>query len=168
MLIRENARIIFYCCLALYVQMLLSLADNQKRKHPKLSSYNETKYGVDVVDQMARKYTVKTMTKTLACPLFSKYIGSSCRYKCWVSVQKINSIKITTLRFLRNLSEELGMHFVKTFTMPLTTKEGEAGVDQHFQQPSTRSCKVKTTSKRTALSVPDSLGCPNFDKLHFK
>ena len=40
-----------------------AIADNQNKTRETVKCYNETKYGVDVVDQMARKYTVRTMTR---------------------------------------------------------------------------------------------------------
>ena len=39
-----------------------TIADNQKKTPETVKCYN-IKYGVDVVDQMARKYTVRTMTR---------------------------------------------------------------------------------------------------------
>ena len=37
--------------------------NNQKKAPEIVKSYNEAKYGVDVVDHMARKYTFRTMTR---------------------------------------------------------------------------------------------------------
>ena len=41
----------------------VAIADNQKQTPETVKCYNETKYGVNVVDQMARKYTVRTMIR---------------------------------------------------------------------------------------------------------
>ena len=40
-----------------------AISENKKKTPETVKCYNETKYGVDVVDQMARKYTVRTMAK---------------------------------------------------------------------------------------------------------
>ena len=37
---------------------IVDIGDDQKFKHETVNFYNSTKFGVDVVDQMARKYTV--------------------------------------------------------------------------------------------------------------
>ena len=41
----------------------ITIADNAKKTPESVKAYNDTKYGVDIVDQMARKYTVKTSTR---------------------------------------------------------------------------------------------------------
>ena len=40
-----------------------SIADHQKKTSKSVKCYNKTKYGVDVVDQMTCKYTVRKMTR---------------------------------------------------------------------------------------------------------
>jgi len=41
----------------------ITAADNKNKKTPEsVSSYNKTKYGVDILDQMAKKYTCRTST----------------------------------------------------------------------------------------------------------
>ena len=41
----------------------ITIANNAKKTSETVSSYNETKYGVDIVDQMAKKYTCRTGTR---------------------------------------------------------------------------------------------------------
>ena len=41
----------------------ITIADNAKKTPKTVSSYNETKYGVDVLDQIAKKYTCRTGTR---------------------------------------------------------------------------------------------------------
>ena len=41
-----------------------AIGESKKKTSETVKCYNETKYGVDVVDQMSRKYTVRTMTRT--------------------------------------------------------------------------------------------------------
>ena len=40
----------------------ITIANNAKKTPQTVSSYNEIKYGVDIVDQMAKKYTCRTGT----------------------------------------------------------------------------------------------------------
>ena len=41
----------------------ITIADNAKKAPESVKAYNDTKYGVDIVDQMERKYTVRTSTR---------------------------------------------------------------------------------------------------------
>ena len=41
----------------------ITIAENAKKTPEIVKAYNDTKYDVDIVDQMARKYTVGTSTK---------------------------------------------------------------------------------------------------------
>ena len=41
----------------------ITTANNAKKTPETVSSYNETKYGVEIVDQMAKKYTCRTGTR---------------------------------------------------------------------------------------------------------
>ena len=41
----------------------ITIADKAKKTPENVKVYNDTKYGVDIVDQMERKYTVGTSTK---------------------------------------------------------------------------------------------------------
>ena len=41
----------------------ITIADNAKKTTESVKAYNDTKYGVAIVDQMARKYTVRTSTR---------------------------------------------------------------------------------------------------------
>ena len=48
----------------------ITIADNAKKTPESVKAYNDTKYGVDVVDQMARKYTVRISTRRRSIHLF--------------------------------------------------------------------------------------------------
>ena len=124
-----------------------AIADSQKKTPETVKCYNAAKHGVDVVDQMARKYTVRTMTRRWPVHSFQNTLNLAA-INAWVLYKKINSVKIPRRQFLQNLAEELGMPFVKSFTMPHTTEEADAGADQHFQQPTTRNCQVKYNCKK--------------------
>ena len=41
----------------------ITIAENAKKTSDSVKAYNNTKYGVDIVDQMARKYTVRISTR---------------------------------------------------------------------------------------------------------
>ena len=125
----------------------VAIADNKKKTPETVKCYNETKYGVDMVDQMARKYIVRTMTRRWPVHSFQNTLDLAA-INAWVLYKEINSIKISRRQFLQNLAEELGMPFMKSSTIPHTTKEADAVPDQHFQHPATRNCQVKDNCKK--------------------
>ena len=118
-----------------------AIAYNQK-KTPKTIK-NKTKFGVDVVDQMARYYIVRTRTRRWHVYFFQNTLDLAA-INAWVLYKEINSIKILRRQFLQNLAEELRM----LFFMRHTTEEADAGADQHFQQPATRNFQVKDNCKK--------------------
>ena len=128
----------------------VAIADNKKKTPETGKCYNKTKYGVGVVDQMARKYTVRTMMRRWPVHSFQNTLDLAA-INAWVLYKEINSIKISRRQFLQNLAEELGMPFMKSSTIPNTTKEADAGPYQHFQHPATRNCQVKDNCKKNAL-----------------
>ena len=52
------------------------------------------------------------------------------------------------------------MPFVKSSTIPHTTKEADADPDQHFQHAATRNCQVKDNCKKNR-SVGDAINAKN-------
>ena len=48
----------------------ITIADSAKKTPESVKACNNTKYGVDIVDQMARKYTVRTSTRRWPFHLF--------------------------------------------------------------------------------------------------
>ena len=77
-----------------------------------MKCYNETKHGVDVVDQMARKYTVRTMTRRRLVHSFQNTFDLAA-INAWILYKKFNDIKIPRLYFLQHLAEELGIPFMR-------------------------------------------------------
>ena len=63
----------------------ITIADNAKKTPESVKAFNDTKYGVDIVDQMARKYTVRTSTRRW-CSFVLKHTGLG-GYKCMDRLQ---------------------------------------------------------------------------------
>ena len=124
----------------------ITIAENQKKTTETVRCYNETKYGVDVVDQMARKYTVRTMTRRWPVHSFQNTLDLAA-INAWILYKEITSIKIPRRRFLQNLAEELEMPFVKKISVPRII-EADTGANQHVQQPPTRNCQIKNNCKK--------------------
>ena len=133
-----------------------TIADNQKKTPETVKCYNDTKYGVDVVDQMARKYTVRTMTRRWPIHSFQNTLDLAA-INAWILYKEINGIKISRRRFLQNLSEDLALPRAKSSTLTRTTEDIAACSSSHQQE----TVKSKINAKRTALLV-DATNVKNF------
>ena len=120
-----------------------TIADNQKKTSETVKCYNDTKYGVDVVDQMARKYTVRTMTRRWPIHSFQNTLDLAA-VNAWILYKEINGIKISRRRFLQNLSEDLALPMAKSSTLTRTTED----IATCSEQPPTRNCQVKDKCKK--------------------
>ena len=120
-----------------------TIADNQKKTPETVKCYNDTKHGVDVVDQMARKYTVRTMTRRWPIHSFQNTLDLAA-INAWILYKEINGIKISRWRFLQNLSEDLALPMVKSSALTRTTED----IAACSEQPPTRNCQVKDKCKK--------------------
>ena len=120
-----------------------TIADNQKKTPETVKCYNDTKYGVDVIDQMARKYTIRTMTRRWPIHSFQNTLDLAA-INAWILYKEINGIKISRRRFLLNLSEDLALPMAKSSTLTCTTED----IAACSEQPPTRNCQVKDKCKK--------------------
>ena len=120
-----------------------TIADNQKKTPETEKCDNDTKYGVDVVDQMARKYTVRTMTRRWPIHSFQSTLDLAAT-NAWILYKEINGIKISRRRFLQNLSEDHTLPMAKSSTLTRTTED----IAAFSEQPPTRNCQVKDNCKK--------------------
>lgn len=77
-----------------------------KKKPETILCYNETKYGVDVVDQMARKYSVKASSRRWPVHTFYNILDL-CGINAWILYKEATGNKIKRKSFLLNLGKEL-------------------------------------------------------------
>ena len=124
-------------------KIFYSVADNQKKTPETEKCHNDTKYGVDVVDQMARKYTVRTMTRRWPIHSFQSTLDLAAT-NAWILYKEINGIKISRRRFLQNLSEDHTLPMAKSSTLTRTTED----IAAFSEQPPTRNCQVKDNCKK--------------------
>ena len=122
-----------------------AIAYNQK-KTPKTIK-NKTKFGVDVVDLMARYYIVRTRTRRWHVYSFQNTLDLTA-INAWILYKEINSIKILRRQFLQNLAEKLGMSF---FLCVIQQKKQMRVQISTFNSQQHETSKSKTTVKRIAL-----------------
>ena len=90
----------------------ITIANNAKKTPETVFSYNETKYGVDIVDQMAKKYTCRTGTRRWPIHSFENTLDLAAIY-AWVLCKEVTNEKISRRTFIRKLAEELAEPQVK-------------------------------------------------------
>ena len=82
------------------------LDNTEKRKPSTIISYNQTKFGVDVVDQMTRKYTVKAPTRRWPVQVWYNILNLAA-INAHILYQKVNNIKIQRRNFIVKLIEDI-------------------------------------------------------------
>ncbi|XP_035739246.1 piggyBac transposable element-derived protein 4-like [Vespa mandarinia] len=85
--------------------------DKTVKKLPEtVSFYNRTKFGVDVTDQMARKYTVKSSSRKWSLRVFFNILDLA-GINCWILYKNTTGENITRKDFLFRLAEELASEY---------------------------------------------------------
>ena len=128
----------------------ITIVNNAKKTTETVLSYNETKYRVDIVDQMAKKYTCKTGTRRWPIHSFQSTLDLAA-LTVWVLYKEVTNEKISRRTFTHKLPEELAEPQVKKKNgntgqaMPSQTRSSE-----HEAQPK-KFCQVKIMCNRNHL-----------------
>lgn len=77
-----------------------------------MTCYNETKYGVDIVDEMARKYSGKARARRWPVHTFYNLLDLA-GINAWIIYREVTKDKITRREFLLKLAEELTKEYVE-------------------------------------------------------
>ena len=82
----------------------ITIADNAKKTPKTISSYNETKYGVHIIEQMAKKYTCRSGTRRRPIHSFqnTQHLAA---INAWVLCKEVTN-KIYHRTFIRKLAQE--------------------------------------------------------------
>lgn len=127
----------------------ITISPSSKRKPETVLFYNSTKYGVDVVDSMSRKYTVKAASRRWPVHTFYNLLDLAA-INAWVLYKIINNSKIKRRDFLLQLGEELGSQYMtnRKTAIPVEIPENIPGK----QEKRTR-CQVKSNCTSNKSSV---------------
>ena len=90
----------------------LDIGDDRKSKPETVNFYNSTKFGVDVVDQMARKYTVNAASRRWPMQFFYNILDLAA-INAHILYKLVTGSKISRRRYLLRLFEELRSRFVE-------------------------------------------------------
>lgn len=84
----------------------VQIEDNHKRLPESISYYNKTKFGVDVVDQMARKYSVKAGNFRWPLQIFFNILDLAA-INAWILYKQCTGATISRKQYMFSLAEEL-------------------------------------------------------------
>ena len=89
----------------------IDIADNPKKTPETIQFYNATKYGVDVVDQMARQYSTRTAVRRWPLHVFQNTLDLSL-INAWICFKEVTKQKISRRNFILKLADELRSTYV--------------------------------------------------------
>lgn len=129
-------------CILSSVHTSVGITDGPKAKPESVTYYNNTKYGVDVLDQMARAYSVKGGTRRWPVAVFYNILDLA-GINAHILFKECTSSKIARRKFLLRLAEELRAEFM----------EGKRAASQLTQGPNQKNQPPQLTPKRRQCQV---------------
>ena len=124
----------------------ITIADNAKKTPEIVKAYNDTKYGVDIVDQMARKYTVGTSTKRWPIHSFQNPQDLAAINACIV-YKAVTKNNISRRVFLQQIAQDLsGPHIEERCNQAKSRLQEETFNERHSKM--TKYCQVKGECKK--------------------
>lgn len=142
---KRNKNVLVYSTLHSEVE----LQPSAKRIPETIDFYNNTKYGVDVIDQMGRKYTVRAGTRRWPVHVFYNILDLAA-INSWIIFKKVTGKKITRRNYILKLAEELRMGYLGSKPMSVET-EPEFGepVERNKMR---RQCQMKKCRNKTSYA----------------
>ena len=84
----------------------VGVASNPKKTPETIEFYNSTKYGVDVVDQMARKYSVKASSRRWPVQVLYNILDLAA-INAWILYKETTGAAIKRREYILKLADEL-------------------------------------------------------------
>ena len=124
----------------------IAIADNAEKTPESVKAYNDTKYGVDIMDQMARKYTVITSAKRWPIHSFQNSLDLTA-INAWIVYKAVTKNNISRRVFLWQLAQDLtGPHIDERSNTKKRRLQEETFDKGHSKM--TKYCQVKGECKR--------------------
>ena len=121
----------------------VDVSANEKKTPETVKFYNETKFGVDVVDQMARKYTTRTCTRRWPVHSFENTLDLA-GINAYVVYKEATSENISRHEFLKKLVTELADPYARS------RSKGDSSADSNSADvtPQAKFCQIKENFKK--------------------
>lgn len=97
----------------------VSVGNDQKKIPETVAFYNSTKYGVDVLDQMARKYSVKAGSRRWPVQVWYNILDLAA-INSWILYKSITGNQLSRRQFILQLAKELRHSNVHDVDVPQT------------------------------------------------
>ena len=124
----------------------ITIADNAKKTPESVKAYNVTKYGVDIVDQMARKYTVRPCTRRWPIRSLQNTLDLAA-INAWTVYKAVTKNNIPRRVFLQQLAQDLsGPHIDERSNTKKRRLQEETFDEGHSKM--TKYCQVKGGCKK--------------------
>lgn len=119
----------------------VGIRDNPKKIPETVEFYNSTKFGVDVIDQMARTYSVKAASRRWPVQVFYNILDLA-GINAWVLFKEVTGKSITRRDFLLKLATELSDPYVASRVRHQATDDDDA--DEEYIEPAMkrRKCQI--------------------------
>ncbi|XP_029910704.1 uncharacterized protein LOC115361474 [Myripristis murdjan] len=130
-------------CILSTVHTSVSITDGPKAKPESVIYYNNTKYGVEVLDQMARKYSVKASTRRWPVAVFYNILDLA-GINAHILFKECTSSHIARRKFIQQLAEELRGQFMEEKRVHQLTQGPSQQRHQSPQPtPKRRQCQIR-------------------------
>ena len=106
-----------------------------------LTFYNNTKYGVDIFDQMARKYSAKAGSRRWPLHVFYDILDLAA-IRAWVLYKEVTEVKISRKEFILQLAEELSGKYDHEAENTFTPLSNTQNIEKQLN------CQVQVSCKR--------------------
>lgn len=103
------------------------IGTDAKRKPESVTDYNSTKWGVDILDQMARYHTVKVATRRWPVAVFYNMLDLAAINAYVLYKQCMNNPRLTRRKFLTDLAFQLRQDHMAERNLPRTPRSAQQG-----------------------------------------
>ena len=116
----------------------VDIRENPKKIPETVEFYNVTKFRVDVIDKMARRYTVKASSRRWPVQVFYNILDLA-GINAWVLFKEVTRSTTTRRDFLLKLASELSDRYVTA-----RSRQGVSDDDDEYMEPvmKRRKCQV--------------------------
>lgn len=135
------------------LHLSVDIGNNEKKTPETVAYYNATKCGVDIIDQMARKYSVKAPSRRWPVHTFYNILDLPA-INAWIVFKEITGKQISRQKFIQLLADELRQDY-------LHSKKEKTCTEDPLQKetaPKRRKCEIKLCNG-TNMTTKSCVSC---------
>ncbi|KAK7881439.1 hypothetical protein WMY93_029848 [Mugilogobius chulae] len=137
-------------CILSSLHQTVAVESDRKKKPETVCFYNKSKCGVDTLDQMARKYTVKGATRRWPLAVFYNILDLAA-INAWVLFQQCTGTNISRRAFILELAKELRRDVLRA---KASSNAPELQLLPHPQVPGNRrQCQINRYCKKNRTTT---------------